>query len=192
MSATLIPNVRIFDGVSVISECGHVLIESGRIAQISLKRPLSPTQDCTVVDDSGCTLLPGLIDAHVHVYQDVSLLETAIQNGVTTVLDMHNEPEWFKEINIITKQRNDVSDVKSACFGATIANGWPSAIVKLVSKDPDVGASKLLLKRIEIDAKDRLTVGFPSGLISQTKSRLGTSLPGTALLGPGMSSLARL
>lgn len=141
MSATLISNARIFNGVSVISECGHVLIESGHITQVSLREPLLPSSQCTIVDATGCTLLPGLIDAHVHVYQDVGLLETAIQYGVTTVLDLHNEPEWFKEIHAITRRRNDISDVKSACFGATIKNGWPSAIVRLVTPDPNVSVS---------------------------------------------------
>lgn len=79
MSATLISNARIFDGVSVISESGHVLIESGRISQISLEQPLPPPADCVIINASGCTLLPGLIDAHVHVFRDVQLLETAIQ-----------------------------------------------------------------------------------------------------------------
>lgn len=144
MSVTLISNARIFDGVSVISEHGHVLVESGRISQISLREPLSPPADCAVVDASGCTLLPGLIDAHVHVFRDVQLLETAIQHGVTTVLDMHNEREWFKEINAITNQRNDVADVKSCCYGATIKNGWPSAIVRLVSQEQNVRNSPIL------------------------------------------------
>lgn len=138
MSATLISNARIFNGVFVIAESGHVLIESGRISRISLREPLSTPEVCTVVDATGCTLLPGLIDAHVHVYRDVGLLETAIQYGVTTVLDMHNEPEWFQGISKMTNQRNDVSDVKSCGFGATIKDGWPAAIVKLVSQEPNV------------------------------------------------------
>ncbi|KAJ5397540.1 hypothetical protein N7509_005653 [Penicillium cosmopolitanum] len=138
MSATLISNARIFNGVSVVTDSGHVLIESGRISRISLRDPLPIPEGCTVVDATGCTLLPGLIDAHVHVYQDVNLLETAIQYGVTTVLDMHNEPEWFQDISKVTKQRNDVSDVKSCGFGATIKDGWPAAIVKLVSQEPKV------------------------------------------------------
>jgi imidazolonepropionase-like amidohydrolase len=71
MSATLISNARIFDSVSVISERGHLLIKSGRISQISLQQPLSPPADCAVGDASGCTLLPGLIDAHVHVFYPV-------------------------------------------------------------------------------------------------------------------------
>lgn len=138
MPATLISNARIFDGVSVVSERGHILIESGRIKRVSTNEPLSAPPDCSIVDGSDCTLLPGLIDAHVHVYQDVDFLETAIQYGVTTVLDMHNDPGWFEEMKAIANQRNDLADVKSACFAATIRNGWPSAIVKLTSEDPNV------------------------------------------------------
>lgn len=138
MPATLITNARIFDGDSVISENAHVLIESGRIKQISLEEPISSPTGCSMVDASGCTLLPGLIDSHVHVYQDVDLLETAIQYGVTTVMDMHNQPNWFEEMKAIANTRNDLADVKSACFAATIRNGWPSAIVKLTSEDPNV------------------------------------------------------
>lgn len=140
MSATLFSNARIFDGVAIISECGHVLVESNRISKISLREPLSPPSDRTIVDASGCTLIPGLMDAHMHVFQDVCLLEAALQYGVTTILDLHNEPEWFQGIHAITKQRNDVADVKSACFGATIKNGWPSAIVRLTSQEPNVSA----------------------------------------------------
>ncbi|KAJ5495014.1 hypothetical protein N7539_000130 [Penicillium diatomitis] len=136
--STLIRNARIFDGFSTVSESGHVLIESGRIAAISLKQPLSAPEGCAVVDAQGCTLLPGLIDAHVHVFQDVHLIETAIKYGVTTVLDMHNEREWFKEISAVTRQRNDVSDVKSCGSGATVKNGWPSAILRLVSQEENV------------------------------------------------------
>lgn len=138
MSATLITNARIFDGDSVISENAHVLIESGRIKQISLETPIPSPTGCSVVDASGCTLLPGLIDSHVHVYQDVDLLETAIQYGVTTVMDMHNQPDWVEKMKAIADTRNDLADVKSACFAATIRNGWPSAIVKMTSEDPNV------------------------------------------------------
>ena len=138
MPATLISDVRIFDGVSVISESGHVLIESDRISKVSLRESLSVPEDCILIDGTGCTLLPGHIDAHTHIYQDVELLETFIKYGVTTVLDLHNEPEWFMEISGLTRQRNDIADVKSCGFGATIKDGWPAAIVKLVSQDPNV------------------------------------------------------
>ena len=142
MAVTLITNARIFDGASVISQSGHVLVEAGRIKKISLEEPLTPPVDATVVDATGCTLLPGLIDAHTHVFRDISMLETALQYGVTTVFDLHNEPHWFQEVHEITRSRNDISDVKSACLGATISNGWPEAIVRLTTNDPNVSGSE--------------------------------------------------
>lgn len=138
---TVIQHVRIFDGASVIAEDGYVMIsaQSGRIEQISLETPiLAPNSLTTVIDGTNCTLIPGLIDAHVHAHKDVSLLETAIQYGVTTVFDLHNEPEWFQEIKEVANQRNDVSDVKSACLAATVSGGWPAAIVRLSLDDPNV------------------------------------------------------
>lgn len=143
MSPTLITNARIFDGVTVLTECGHVLLDAERIVEVFLGGAPIPPPSAAVVDATGCTLIPGLIDAHVHVYQDVKFLETAIRYGVTTVLDLHNEPEWFQKMNAIARSRNDLCDVKSACFGATVKNGWPSAIVKLVTKDPQVSSSLL-------------------------------------------------
>lgn len=146
MSSTLIANVCIFDGVSISSECGHVLLDGGRIKEAS-DQPLSTPPSCTIIDGSGCTLIPGLIDAHVHVYQDAPFLETAVQYGVTTVLDMHNELEWFKEMKAIADKRNDVADVQSAGLAATVKDGWPSAIVRLTSaSDPNVSLNPFLME----------------------------------------------
>lgn len=186
MSATLITNARIFDGVSVITESGHVLVESGRISRVSLEESLSAPEGCTIVDATGCTLLPGLIDAHMHVYRDVGLLETAIKYGVTTVLDMHNEPDWFKEIHKVTSQRNDVSDVKSCGFGATIKDGWPAAIVKLVSQEPNVCISMSILSIMSRLTSFRSRRELPSGRTSPTRTRYRNSSPETKLPVPGM------
>ncbi|KAJ5974809.1 hypothetical protein N7481_008516 [Penicillium waksmanii] len=132
MSPTLITNVRIFDGLSVVSDCGYILIEFGNIQQIS-KFPLPTAPGWNIVDGSNSTLIPGLIDAHVHVYQDLKFIETAIQYGVTTVLDMHNESEWFKKMKLVADEKNDVADIQSAGLAATVKNGWPSAILRMTA-----------------------------------------------------------
>lgn len=73
MQTILLSNARIFDGES--GECPegqHVLVEGGRIREISARPPR--LKDATVVDAGGRTLMPGLIDAHVHAYgSDVSV-----------------------------------------------------------------------------------------------------------------------
>lgn len=138
MPSFLISDVRVFDGESVTHEHGYVLVENTQIKSVSAAEPAELPVGCIKVDGSSCTVIPGLIDAHVHPYHDVDFLEKSIQYGVTTVIDMHNEPHWFRDLKEIANTRNDVCDVRSVCYAATIKNGWPSAIVKLTSQDPDV------------------------------------------------------
>jgi len=83
----LFQKVRLFDGVQVTPET-DVVIERGKIKEIG---PNLPVGDATVVDGAGKTLLPGLIDAHVHVH-GAETLEQALIFGVTTEFDMMMPP----------------------------------------------------------------------------------------------------
>lgn len=65
-NSTLINNVQIFDGRNVIASSGAVRIEDDRIAQVSSTQ-LEPLLGEMVIDGKGRFLMPGLIDAHVHV-----------------------------------------------------------------------------------------------------------------------------
>jgi imidazolonepropionase-like amidohydrolase len=60
----LFQHVRVFDGTRVIP-VADVLIEKGLIKEVG--PDLAPGK-AKVVDGTGKTLLPGLIDAHVHVH----------------------------------------------------------------------------------------------------------------------------
>jgi len=82
-SATLFRGVRVFDGAAVIPAT-DVLVREGRIAEV--RAGIKAPSGSDVVDGSGRTLLPGLIDAHTHVYGDA--LREALVFGVTTELDM--------------------------------------------------------------------------------------------------------
>ena len=62
---TVFHSARIFDGESEKLREGAVVVEDGSIREIS-GRP--DTRDAEVVDCGGRVLMPGLIDAHVHVY----------------------------------------------------------------------------------------------------------------------------
>ncbi|HUO96051.1 MAG TPA: amidohydrolase family protein [Steroidobacteraceae bacterium] len=66
--ATLIRNVRIFDGHDVAAGSGEVLIVGNKIEAVS-RGPLSPPAGThpTVIDGGGRLLTPGFIDAHVHL-----------------------------------------------------------------------------------------------------------------------------
>lgn len=59
-------NARIFDGISRDLRDGHVLVEGATIREVS-DAPLLEAVDIEI-DASGLTLMPGLIDLHVHIW----------------------------------------------------------------------------------------------------------------------------
>ena len=66
--STLFEHVRVFTGrADSLTEPLDVLVESGRISAIGAPGTLSMPDDGERVDGSGKTLLPGLIDCHVHL-----------------------------------------------------------------------------------------------------------------------------
>jgi imidazolonepropionase-like amidohydrolase len=105
---TLIQNCRLFDGLSEATREGvDVLIRQGQIECIG--GDIRPSADAVVIEATGQTLLPGLIDTHVHLTFDgsgdpvghllarsgyASLLVAVhsawqhLQRGVTTVRDL--------------------------------------------------------------------------------------------------------
>ena len=66
MSITAIKDCRVFNGVDVVAEGGTVIVEGDRIVEIADR--FTPPKHARLVNGSGMTLMPGLIDAHVHVY----------------------------------------------------------------------------------------------------------------------------
>ncbi|HEV7263727.1 MAG TPA: amidohydrolase family protein [Falsiroseomonas sp.] len=77
MSATLFENARILDGTAEGAVEGHVLVEDGLIKEVS-DRPITAS-GARRLDLRGRTLMPGLIDAHVHVIaSEVNLARHAL------------------------------------------------------------------------------------------------------------------
>jgi dihydroorotase-like cyclic amidohydrolase len=79
---TALLNVRVFDGHR-LRPPGTVVIEGDWIG--------TDASGAEVIDGAGGVLLPGLIDAHVHV-RDQDTLRRLCGFGVTTVLDMASGP----------------------------------------------------------------------------------------------------
>lgn len=93
-SATVIKNVCIFDGEKIIP-LGMVVFENGKITAVGQK--ITVPERAEVFDGKGQTLLPGLIDAHVHVW-DKQNLKQALAFGVTTVVDMSMSVKTMTDI----------------------------------------------------------------------------------------------
>ncbi|MBO2463942.1 amidohydrolase family protein [Actinomadura violacea] len=94
-------NVRVFDGRG-LTDPRTVVIDNGRIG-------FSPLGAKTI-DAKGATLLPGLIDAHVHL-EDVGTLEQLTGYGVTTALDMAC---WPPSLVNSLRHRTGLTDIRSA------------------------------------------------------------------------------
>ncbi|WP_222709729.1 hypothetical protein [Microbispora sp. CSR-4] len=84
-----IAGVRVFGGRGLISGVTHVRVSDGRIAAVGNESVTRPGDE--VIDGSGGTLLPGLVDAHVHLLPGCTQLAALF--GVTTVVDMFSKPE---------------------------------------------------------------------------------------------------
>jgi imidazolonepropionase-like amidohydrolase len=85
-SATLFRGVRVFDGERLLLP-QDLLVTGDRIAALGPR--IAAPAGATIVDGTGRTLLPGLIDAHTHTWGEAS--RTALMFGVTTELDMFTD-----------------------------------------------------------------------------------------------------
>jgi imidazolonepropionase-like amidohydrolase len=91
-ASTLIQDVRVFDGRAA-HEHRSVLVVDGLIADADFRGPVP--QGARVVSGAGRTLLPGLIDSHVHAYQHLDL---PLLFGVTTQVDMFTGVKIMQDI----------------------------------------------------------------------------------------------
>ncbi len=120
---TAITNVRLFDGMKVTPHA-TVVIDGTRIAAAGAK--VAVPAGATVVDGSGKTLLPGLIDSHTHVFPGT--LERALRFGVTTEMDMFTSLRTLGPLRAEQAKGPVTSraDIYSAGILATVAGGHGS------------------------------------------------------------------
>lgn len=83
----LLINVNLVDGINEKAiPNSNVLIIDGKIRGIA-QRVLSGPRNTVTIDLKGKYLMPGMIDAHVHI-RDLASAKTALESGVTTVRSM--------------------------------------------------------------------------------------------------------
>ncbi|MCU1283264.1 MAG: amidohydrolase, partial [bacterium] len=138
-SPLLFHNVRIFDGTKVSQ--GDVLVDKGLIRAID--RKLS-AKGATVIDGTGKTLLPGLIDSHTHAYEEKALKQ-ALVFGVTTELDMFGDPAKNRDLRQreLRGEATGQADLRSAGVLATAPKGHGTEYgipIPTLSKPEDAAA----------------------------------------------------
>ncbi|MCF0051505.1 amidohydrolase family protein [Dyadobacter sp. LJ53] len=133
---TAIINANVFDGKEILGQ-KTVVFQNGKFISISKEVPV----DAEVIDGRGCTLLPGLIDAHVHTSEDT--LRDAILFGVTTELEMQGGmTRKGRELQI--KDKSNIADVRSSGMALTAPGGHPD---ELIPKED--GIPSFILKKME-------------------------------------------
>jgi imidazolonepropionase-like amidohydrolase len=112
----LVREVRVFDGERV-REDTQVAVEGGIIRAVG--RDLTMWRHLPVIDGTGATLMPGLIDAHVHV-READELRQALRFGVTTAFDLGAtmEPAALFALRAAANAATDMSDLRVAGFAA--------------------------------------------------------------------------
>ena len=118
---TAIVNADVFDGNEMIGK-RSVIFQNGKIIDISGNFPTG----AEIIDGTGCTLMPGLIDSHVHTSEDS--LRDAILFGVTTELEMQGSmTKRGRELQL--KNKHNISDVRSAGMALTAPGGHPDELI---------------------------------------------------------------
>ncbi|MGF1463358.1 MAG: amidohydrolase family protein [Maricaulaceae bacterium] len=113
-------SVTAFDGTDWMEDA-TLVVEKGRVR--ALGPDATPPPGAPVMDGTGRTVVPGLIDAHVHTWG--SALTDAARFGVTTVLDMFTDPTDLKARQAPRESLDPQShaDVFSAGMIATAPGG---------------------------------------------------------------------
>jgi imidazolonepropionase-like amidohydrolase len=65
--STIIVGARVFDGTGTPSEPAEVLVVGNRITAVAPTIPAADRRGADVVDGTGATLMPGLVEAHAHL-----------------------------------------------------------------------------------------------------------------------------
>lgn len=125
----MIRGARIFDGERMIG-VRDVRVDKGRIVEIGHR--LRAATGVEVIDGKGKTLLPGLIDSHVHVFPTAA--EDALRFGVTTEFDMFTFPDpaamKARRDQRASYARTDKADVWTAGRGVTLPGAHPTGLSK--------------------------------------------------------------
>ena len=99
MPPTLLKNARLIDGIADQPQPGvSILIDGERISQVASGEITAPP-GTRIIDLGGKTVLPGLIDTHVHTtFMDKESLPLFLAAGVTTARDVGGKLEKVTQL----------------------------------------------------------------------------------------------
>jgi imidazolonepropionase-like amidohydrolase len=143
-----------------------VLIVQGRISNVGPRSHVTIPAEATVIDAGGGTILPGLINAHVHEGYNAAHLQTWAQAGVTTVRDLGAWPPagLFRQRDALRADARNARLVAAGPF-ITVPDGYPivpwgmGALTVASAADAAATASALL-----DDGADIIKISLEAGV----------------------------
>ncbi|GHU24311.1 imidazolonepropionase [Spirochaetia bacterium] len=146
-------NAKIFDGENVIDDT-TVVIKDGIIQSVGGEIP----EGAAIIDATGKTLMPGLIDSHTHT--DMNGLKDALKFGITTELEMNGT--WSANERKKIADSSDMADLRSPGMGITSKGGHPSEyqrssnnlLIRYFFKFPSASTPEEAIKLVDKRVKD--------------------------------------
>ena len=135
-----IRGARVFDGERDLGTA-TVVVRDGLVEAVGAE--VEVPEGLAVIDGAGSTLLPGLVDAHVHAWGDAQ--RDAARFGVTTALDMHGMAARLPALREARESLADTgeADLWAAGYAITAPGGHGTQYgfpVPAVDADTDVEA----------------------------------------------------
>src|SRR5262245_22266324 len=199
----LIRGCRIFVGDGRVVESGGVLVKKGKIDEVfETEIPTPETLKATLIEASGKTLMPGLIDTHVHlgapaaVYQSEKeyapekimprALAAQLYSGVTTVKSVGDGLDDVLKVRAKVASGEQIGGSRYVCgpmftteggHGTEFFEGMPEALKRLalqqwVRLPRSAGEARQQVRELKAAGVDGVKVILEAGLAGQLFNRL--------------------
>ncbi len=146
------------------SPAAHVRVHDGVITAVG-DAAVRVSGD-VVIDGRGATLLPGLIDSHVHLLPGCTQLAALF--GVTTVVDMFSKPEVIdpERSAVVASTRGTgpaCADLRTSSIGATAPGGHPTLAYSPLPYVTGPGDAAAFVEARLAEGADHLKVIYDDG-----------------------------
>jgi len=139
----LIRNVSLFDGKENKGKV-DIAVRNDRIIRISPR--IKDLHSLNTIDGTGKYMIPGLINAHVHLWK-ITDLKAALQSGVFAVIDLHTSEGPDKEFRKL-RDTAEYAAYYSSGYAATVPKGHPTEFFPIETINDSVSPAQFVDHRI--------------------------------------------
>jgi imidazolonepropionase-like amidohydrolase len=172
-------NGTVIDGTGAVPIAdGHIVVVGDRISSVGQGQPEIPP-GATVVDARGGTIMPGLIDTHVHVARgifsgsegtiDPGGLMPWLEAGMTTLRDIATPPSAFPEVKQTADAQTAAHQAPRVVWAGplvTAVGGYPFPVARYASVGEEVASpdeARQLLNALADDGARIVKLGLEQG-----------------------------